>query len=74
MIATVPTSATSPVVGPLTVELMGVVRRRRSTARRLDALTRLETERSRLARQSEWTAGRGTILDATVRGIQVTPS
>lgn len=59
---------------PSTTELMGIVRRRRSTAGRLDALSRLESERSRLVRQTEWRAGHGSAMDAGVARNPVTPS
>ncbi len=59
---------------PSTTELIGIVRRRRSTAGRLDALSRLERERSRLVRQTEWRAGHRTALETGVDTIPVTPS
>ena len=73
MIATIPTSISAPPPGSPLVELLGIVRRRRSTAGRLDALTRLESERSRLARQSEWSAGRGSTSFPGQHGTPETP-
>lgn len=73
MISTVPTTAAPPAAGPPAAERMGVVRRRRSTAGRLDALTRLEGERSRLARQAEWSSGRA-VAPEVVAGTPVRPS